>query len=161
MRIYIVTVILSLFFAIPALAQDPTPTLEPFDPEAIPNFGAILLTFDIPMDNRDFLLGKWIATQPDLSRIYVGSGVSGIVYIFDEKGRLLDEVDTIYEFPPTDMVVGADGNLYIVQGNNVYIYDRDGQRVGELDSFSMDDVIFSRVAPLEDKTVYVADFFNV
>ena len=130
----LILLLLSFVFTMPMMAQDATPTPKSgFDPESIPNFGKVLLSFEIPKDNRDFLLGRWIAVQPDLSRIYVGSGASGIVYIFDDKGQLLDEVDTIYEFPPTDMILGPDGNLYIAQVNNIYVYDRDGQRINEIE----------------------------
>lgn len=163
MRFCLLFLIVSFLVGMPVMAQDATPTAadaKAFNPADILDFGEIVLSFDIPMDNRDFLLGKLIAVQPDLSRIYVASGVSGIVYIFDDKGRLLDEVDTFYEYPATDMIVGADGNLYVVQATSVFIYDRDGQRIRELPSTSLDDTIFLRVAPLDDKTMYTADFFN-
>lgn len=157
-----IMLMISLMAVLPIMAQDttPTPATVPFDPDAIPDFGRVVLSFEVPMDNNDFLLAKWVAVQPDLSRIYVGSGVAGIVYIFDDKGQLIGEVDTIYEFPPTDMIVGPDGNLYITQINNIYVYDQDGQRLREIPGAYLDDIIYTQVLPQDDKTMIVAQLFG-
>jgi len=148
--------ILCFGFSLPIMAQDTTPTPIPID--QIPDFGKVVLSFDIPTDEPDFLLSKRIAVQPDLSRIYVASGAIGVVYIFDEKGRLLDQVDVVYEYPISDMAVGVDGNLYITQSNNINIFDRDGQLIREILGDFPNRILYLRVVPLADKTLYAADF---
>ena len=154
----LVIFLLSIVVTLPLLAQDATPTAV--DIKDIPNFGQVIMKIDVPMDNRDFLLAKYVAVQPDLSRIYVASGASGIVYIFDDKGQLLDEVDTVYEVPITDMIVGSDGNLYIAQLGNIDVYDRDGQRIRQILGVFSDGVIYSQVIPLPDKTLLAAQLFG-
>jgi len=138
-------------------AQDDDTT---FDPDSIPNFGRTLLEFEIPMEDNDFLLAKHLAVQPDLSRIYVGSGAAGIVLVFDDKGNQIDEVDIFYEAPVNDMAVGADGNLYVIQFNELFAYDPDGRLIAELAGDVLEGLSFDRVVPAPDKTLYLLDSFS-
>ncbi|GEM_PF-1779084 len=131
-----------------------------FDPDAIPNFGRILLEIDIPMEDNDFLFAKHLAVQPDLSRIYVGSIAAGIVLVLDDKGDVIDQVDIFYEAPVTDMAVGADGNLYVIQFGNLYAYDRDGRLIDQLAGDFSADISFDRVVPAPDKSIFLLDVFS-
>lgn len=155
MKYLIGLLFMSLSMSFVASAQDNT-----FDPDAIPNFGRVLLQFDVPMEDNNFLLAKHIAAQPDLSRIYVGSGAAGIVLIFDNKGNLLGEADVLYETPVTDMAVGYDGNLYTIQYGNIYVYDPDGTRIREISGDFLNDISYDRVVPMPDKTIYALDVFS-
>lgn len=157
-RFHLLIAMLCYMVVVPVLAQDATPTPIPLDD--IPDFGKVLLSFDIPSDDPDFLVSKRIAVQPDMSRIYVASGVVGLVYIFDDKGRELGQVDVVYDYPIQDMAVGADGNLYITQTNNINIYDRDGQLIREILGRFFDQILYMRIALLDDKSIYAADFFS-
>ncbi len=155
MKYLIGLLLMSLSISLVASAQDST-----FDPDTIPNFGRVLLKFDVPMEDNNFLLAKHIAVQADLSRIYVGSGAAGIVLIFDNKGNLLGEADVLYEAPVTDMAVGYDGNLYTIQFGNIYVYDPDGIRIREILGDFSNDVSYDRIVPMPDKTLYALDVFS-
>ena len=153
--VFISCIILSTVFL--AVAQDDDTT---FDTDTIPNFGRVLLSVEIPMEDNDFLIARHLAVQPDLSRIYVGSIAAGIVLVLDEKGTVIDQVDVFYEGPITDMGVGADGNLYVVQFGDLYVYDRDGRQIEKLAGDFSNKIQFDQVVPAPDKTLYLIDVFS-
>jgi len=149
--------IVCLFVSRPLMAQDDD---VPLELETNPDFGRVLLEVEIPMEDNDFLLAKHLAVQPDLSRIYVGSGAAGIVLVLDDKGNQIDQVDIFYEAPVNDMAVGPDGNLYVVQFNKLFVYDPDGRQIAELAGDVLNGLSFDRVVPAPDKTLYLVDVFS-
>lgn len=155
--LFIVILCLALLIASLALAQDDE---SEFDTSSIPNFGRVLLEFEIPMEDNDFLLARHVAVQPDLSRIYVASGAAGIVLVMDEKGNVIDQVDVFYEGPVTDMAVGADGNLYVTQFGNLFAYDREGRAIEQIAGNFSEGIHLDQVAPAPDKTLYAIDVFS-
>jgi len=141
--------VLIVVSAIPILAQDEQP---------VENFGRILLSFDLGIDDEDFSSARNVAAPTDLSVYYV-SGADGLVYVYDDKGNFEGTLETGEDNIINDLAVDIDKRLIVAQNGALYIFDHEGTFLRKIPG-NLITQYYSRVVPLEDGTFYAPQFFG-
>lgn len=147
----VVTGLLLLLLIMPTLAQDDEPT-------PVENFGQVLFSFALEIDDDDFGHARTLAASRDLKRYYVAGG-DGYVYVYDDKGRYLEIIDTGFETPISDLAVDDDDRLYVVQSGSILLYDQDLQQIREIPG-RLPGPYYSQIILLDDGTFYATQFFG-
>lgn len=135
----------------PTLAQDNKD-------QPVENYGQVLFSFELGIDDEDFGHARTLAVADDLSRYYAAGG-DGLVYVYDDKGRRLETIVTGNEVPISDLAVDADGILYVVQSGTIYQYDAEYQLIRDIDG-GLPSPYYSQIAFLDDGTFYATQFFG-
>ncbi len=144
----LILLILCVVWCLPLSAQDDVPE----------NFGRTLLFFDVSVEDEDFGFPRTLGAAYDLSKYYV-AGSDGFVYVYDEKGRFEETIETGETTPVNDLAVDRQGNLYVAHGGSIFIYDADNTFIREI-AGSLGTQYYSRIVPLNDGTFYATEFFG-
>ncbi len=148
MKKYVLVICIVLCSVLPTLTQD--------DP--VENFGRILISFEIVIDDNDFDSVVAFAAPSDLSRFYI-AGNNGQVYIFDDKGDPQGILESEIDGGIDDMVVDVDNQLYIAHSGAIAFFDAEGEFIREIPG-SLTTQYYSRLATLDDGTFYATTFFG-
>lgn len=147
-QISLLILLILCVWCLPLSAQDDVPE----------NFGRTLLFFDVSVEDEEFGFARTLGAAYDLSKYYV-AGSDGFVYVYDEKGRLEETIETGETTPVNDLAVDREGNLYVAHGGSIFIYGADNSFIREI-AGSLGTQYYSRVVPLNDGTLYAAEFFG-
>jgi len=139
-----------LLCAVPIIAQDNEP---------VENFGRVLLTFEINIEDDDFSYARNIAAPQDLSRFYITGGDGGIIHVFDDKGNPDGTIEMPVETIIEDVVVDSDNRLFVLISGSIYIFEPDGTFVREIPG-SLATQYYSTLTASEDGTLYATQFFG-
>lgn len=140
-----------LLLLMPAGAQDS-------EDQPVENYGQVLFSFELDINDEDFGHARTLAVADDLSRYYVAGG-DGLVYVYDDKGRRVETIGTPTSVPISDLAVDADKILYVLHQGSIQQYDADYQLLRELDG-GLPTPYYSEIAFLDDGTFYAAQFFG-